>query len=59
MPHRAPAAVPTMAGGHAHAMIYKFKSKATGDVIMLGPNGDQLLRAAGPRAGHQGHHRDR
>lgn len=25
-------------------MIYKFKSKATGDLIMLGPNGDQLLR---------------
>jgi hypothetical protein len=24
-------------------MIYKFKSKATGDVIMLGPNGDQML----------------
>ena len=29
------------------AMIYKFKSPATGDVIMLGPNGDQLLRALG------------
>ncbi len=28
-------------------MIYKFRSKATGDLIMLGPNGDQLLRAAG------------
>ncbi len=28
-------------------MIYKFKSKATGDVIMLGPNGDQLLRLVG------------
>jgi hypothetical protein len=28
-------------------MIYKFKSKATGDVIMLGPNGDQLLRILG------------
>lgn len=25
-------------------MIYKFKSPATGDVIMLGPQGDQLLR---------------
>ena len=24
-------------------MIYKFKSKASGDVIMLGPNGDQML----------------
>ena len=28
-------------------MLYKFKSKAVGDVIMLGPNGDQLLRLAG------------
>jgi hypothetical protein len=28
-------------------MIYKFKSKATGDVLMLGPNGDQLLRLLG------------
>jgi hypothetical protein len=28
-------------------MIYKFKSAASGDVIMLGPNGDQLLRLAG------------
>lgn len=28
-------------------MIYKFKSKASGDLIMLGPNGDALLRAIG------------
>ncbi len=28
-------------------MIYKFKSKATGDLIMLGPNGDQMLRLLG------------
>ena len=28
-------------------MIYKFKSKAAGDVIMLGPNGDQALRIIG------------
>lgn len=28
-------------------MIYKFKSKAAGDVIMLGPNGDALMRAIG------------
>ena len=28
-------------------MIYKFKSKASGDVIMLGPNGDELLRHIG------------
>ncbi|MBC7716936.1 MAG: DUF1840 domain-containing protein [Pseudorhodobacter sp.] len=28
-------------------MIYKFKSKAAGDVIMMGPNGDQVLRLMG------------
>lgn len=28
-------------------MIYKFKSKAAGDVIMLAPQGDQLLRLLG------------
>jgi len=28
-------------------MIYKFKSKAAGDVIMLPAHGDQLLRALG------------
>ena len=28
-------------------MIYKFKSKASGDVIMLGPNGDQVMRLLG------------
>jgi len=28
-------------------VIYKFKSKAAGDVIMLGPNGDQILRIVG------------
>jgi hypothetical protein len=28
-------------------MLYKFKSPATGDLIMLGPQGDQLLRAIG------------
>ena len=28
-------------------MIYKFKSKAGGDVIMLGPNGDRLLGLIG------------
>ncbi|HLL09579.1 MAG TPA: DUF1840 domain-containing protein [Rubrivivax sp.] len=28
-------------------MIYKFRSPATGDVIMLGPQGDQLLRLLG------------
>lgn len=28
-------------------MIYKFKSPATGDLVMLGPNGDELLRLLG------------
>ena len=28
-------------------MLYKFKSKAAGDVIMLGPNGDQVMRLVG------------
>lgn len=28
-------------------MIYKFKSKATGDVIMLGPTGDHMLSVMG------------
>jgi len=28
-------------------MIYKFKSTATGDLIMLEPQGDQLLRLLG------------
>ncbi len=29
------------------AMIYKFKSKATGDLVMLGPQGDQLMKIIG------------
>ncbi len=28
-------------------MLYKFKSKATGDLIMLEPNGRQILRIIG------------
>ena len=28
-------------------MIYKFRSPATGDVIMLGPTGDRMLRLIG------------
>lgn len=28
-------------------MIYKFKSKAGSDVIMMGPSGDDVLRAIG------------
>ena len=35
-------------------MIYKFKSKATGDIIMMGPTGDALLRALGREPQPQG-----
>ena len=28
-------------------MLYKFKSKAGSDVIMMGPNGDEVLRLIG------------
>ena len=35
-------------------MIYKFKSKAAGDVIMLKPNGDHVLRIIGKEPGARG-----
>ena len=35
-------------------MIYKFKSKAAGDVIMMKANGDQVLRVIGKTPGGQG-----
>jgi hypothetical protein len=35
-------------------MIYKFKSKAAGDLIMLGPQGDQMLRLLGREPAGQG-----
>ncbi len=35
-------------------MLYKFKSKAAGDVIMLEPHGDQLLRLLGREPAPQG-----
>ena len=35
-------------------MIYKFKSKAAGDVIMLKPNGDHVLRIIGKEPGPRG-----
>ncbi len=35
-------------------MLYKFKSKAAGDVIMLGANGDQVLRIIGKEPAAQG-----
>ena|SRR4051794_8989398 len=35
-------------------MLYKFKSKAAGDLIMLEPNGRQVLQAIGKDAGPKG-----
>ena len=35
-------------------MLYKFKSKATGDLIMLEPNGRQVLRLIGKEPTAQG-----
>jgi hypothetical protein len=35
-------------------VIYKFKSKATGDLIMLGPHGDELLRVLGREPAERG-----
>lgn len=35
-------------------MIYKFKSKAAGDVIMMGPSGDHVLRIMGKQPAPKG-----
>ena len=35
-------------------MIYKFKSKAAGDVIMMGPAGDHVLRLIGKEPAAKG-----
>jgi hypothetical protein len=35
-------------------MLYKFKSKAAGDVIMLGPNGDAVMRLLSREPAAQG-----
>jgi hypothetical protein len=35
-------------------MLYKFKSKAAGDVIMTAPAGDALLRIVGKEPGERG-----
>ena len=35
-------------------MLFKFKSKATGDVIMLEPNGRQVLQVIGKDPGPKG-----
>ncbi len=35
-------------------MIYRFQSKATGDLVMTGPVGDRVLRAMGLEPARQG-----
>jgi hypothetical protein len=35
-------------------MLYKFKSRAAGDVIMFGRDGDRALQAMGREPAHQG-----
>ncbi|MBT9486457.1 MAG: DUF1840 domain-containing protein [Rubrivivax sp.] len=35
-------------------MLYRFRSAATGDVVMLGANGDELLRLLGREPSAQG-----
>lgn len=35
-------------------MIYKFRSKSAADVIMMGPNGDEVLRIIGKTPGPKG-----
>ena len=35
-------------------MIYKFKSKSAGDVIMMGPTGDQLMHLLGRQPAPKG-----
>ena len=35
-------------------MIYKFRSKAAGDVIMMGPSGDHVLRIIGKQPAPKG-----
>ena len=36
------------------AMLYKFRSKAAGEVIMVGPVGDEILRIIGRQPAAQG-----
>jgi len=42
------------ASAHNSHMLYKFKSKATGDLIMLEPQGKQILKLIGKEAGAKG-----
>ena len=39
---------------HNETMLYKFKSKATGDLIMLEPQGRQILQIMGKEPGAKG-----
>ena len=45
--HRRRPAAASAVPHNACSMIYKFKSAASGDLIMLGPQGDQLLGLLG------------
>src|SRR5207248_11251950 len=40
--------------GYPLSMLYKFKSKAAGDLIMLEPNGRRVLQIIGKDAGPKG-----
>jgi hypothetical protein len=53
-PRPAAAAAAAAVRGTMQAMLYKFRSKAAGDLIMLGPQGDQLLRLLGREPARQG-----
>ena len=55
-PRGAAAATATaaQAGAQSPTMIYKFKSKAAGDVIMMGPTGNDVLRLIGKAPAPQG-----
>lgn len=45
---------PPFPGGSETSVLYKFKSKAGADVIMMQPNGDQALQALGREPSAQG-----
>src|SRR5205085_1218619 len=38
----------------SRAMIYRFRSKAAGDLVMMGPVGDRILRILGREPAPQG-----
>lgn len=49
-----PASTSCCERAHNRGMLYKFKSKATGDVIMLEPQGKQILKIIGKEPGAKG-----